>query len=99
MKTSLNWQQLMQIVFNMNYFPKVAAICTILALNGCSWGDSANSVEQPAQKSWQSSTELIVTNNDSAIFSSSLPNQLLTESCWWKAGIAIVVGLSKEMEG
>ena len=75
----------MQTIFKMNYFPKIAAICTILALNGCRWGDSANSVEQPAQKSLQSSTQISVVNNDSAIFSSSLPQstpnrELLVES-------------------
>lgn len=72
----------------MNYLPKIAAICAILALNGCSWGDSANSVEQPDKKSLQSSTEISVVNNDnnnSAIFSSSLPQstpnrELLVES-------------------
>ncbi len=69
----------------MNYFPKVTVICAILALNGCSWGDSAISIEQPAQKSWQSSTTIPVVNNDSVQFSSSLPQstpnrQLLVES-------------------
>ncbi|MBV6621781.1 MAG: glycosyl hydrolase [Rivularia sp. (in: Bacteria)] len=69
----------------MNYFPKVAAICTILALNGCSWDDSANSVEKPEKKSWQSSTSISVINNDNVQFVSSLPEstpnrELLVES-------------------
>ncbi|MEO1428823.1 MAG: glycosyl hydrolase family 8 [Cyanobacteria bacterium J06632_19] len=69
----------------MNYLTKIAAICTILALNGCSWGDSANSVEKPLKKSWQSSIRISVVNNDSVRFVSSLPEstpnrELLVES-------------------
>ncbi|MEM6754289.1 MAG: glycosyl hydrolase family 8, partial [Cyanobacteria bacterium P01_C01_bin.38] len=69
----------------MNYFPKVAAICTILALNSCSWGDSANSVEKPEKKSLQSSTTISVINNDNVEFLSTLPastpnRELLVES-------------------
>ncbi len=69
----------------MNYFPKVAAICTILALNGCSWGDSANSVEKPEKKSLQSSTSISVVDNNNVQFISSLPEstsnrELLVES-------------------
>ncbi|AFY53316.1 endoglucanase Y [Rivularia sp. PCC 7116] len=69
----------------MNYLTKIAAICIILALNGCSWGDSANSVEKPVKKSWQSSTTISVVNNDSVRFVSSLPEstpnrELLVES-------------------
>ncbi|MCJ8283011.1 MAG: glycosyl hydrolase family 8, partial [Rivularia sp. ALOHA_DT_140] len=68
-----------------NYFPKVAAICTILTLNGCNWDNSANSVEKSDKKSWQSSTSISVVSDNRVGFISSLPEstpnrELLVES-------------------